>query len=80
MTDLQDLFDKLFKICGKIDLKINWSVKMLLHGLGSWSTLGLRKGCRNSTLMTCYYPDLRSATDCLKKIFNQSESVPRSGR
>ena len=41
----------------------------------------LRNERRNSILMTCHYPDLGSASDCLFFFcFNQSEALPRSGR
>ena len=33
---------------------------------------------RNSILMTCHYPDLGTAPDWMKQIFNQSEALPRS--
>ena len=32
---------------------------------------------RNSMLMTRHYPDLVSASDWMKQIFNQSEALPR---
>ena len=38
----------------------------------------LRNDCRNSLLMTCHYPDLGSASDCLKICFNQPEALTTS--
>ena len=38
----------------------------------------LRNDCRNSLLMTCHYPDLGSASGCLKICFNQPEALTTS--
>ena len=35
--------------------------------------------CGTSTEMTCHYPNLGSASDLVKQIFNQSGALPRSG-
>ena len=40
----------------------------------------LRNKCRNSILMTQHYPDLGSASNWMKQIFNQSKNYPDLGR
>ena len=40
----------------------------------------LRNKCRNSILMTQHYPDLGSASNWRKQIFNQSKNYPDLGR
>jgi len=41
LNDLQDLFYSEVKICGKIDLKMNWYVKTPLHGQKGVARSGL---------------------------------------
>ena len=46
---------------------------------GFYTKWRLRNERRNSILMTCHNPDLGTASDWMKQIFNQSEAVYRSG-
>ena len=34
---------------------------------------------RKELINSVFYPDLGGASDCMKRIFNQSEALPRSG-
>ena len=46
---------------------------------GFYTKWRLRNERRNSILMTCHNPDLATASDWMKQIFNQSEAVHRKG-